>query len=81
MHPVHLSRTFRKHLGKSIGRLIREKRVHHAMLLIEQGRMTLAEIASASGFSDQSHLSRQFKEVVGITPGAFRRDVRPLRRI
>jgi len=80
VHPVHLSRTFRKHCGKSIGRFIREKRVHHAMLLIEQGRMTLAEIASASGFSDQSHLTRGFKEVAGITPGAFRHDVRPPRR-
>ncbi len=80
VHPVHLSRTFRKHYGKSIGRFIKEKRVQHAMLLIEQGRMTLAEIASASGFSDQSHLSRGFKEVVGITPGAFRREVRPPRK-
>ncbi|MDJ0712510.1 MAG: helix-turn-helix transcriptional regulator, partial [Woeseiaceae bacterium] len=69
-----------KHYGKSIGRFIKEKRVQHAMLLIEQGRMTLAEIASASGFSDQSHLSRGFKEVVGITPGAFRREVRPPRK-
>ncbi|MEM8682258.1 MAG: AraC family transcriptional regulator [Pseudomonadota bacterium] len=81
VHPVHLSRTFRNHQGKSIGRFIKEKRVHHAMFLIEQGRMTLAEIASASGFSDQSHFSRRFKEVVGVTPGAFRRDVRPPRRI
>ncbi|MDJ0759423.1 MAG: AraC family transcriptional regulator [Woeseiaceae bacterium] len=81
VHPVHLSRTFRKHYGKSIGSFIKEKRVHHAMLLIEQGRMTLAEVASASGFSDQSHLSRGFKEVIGITPGAFRRDVRPARRM
>ncbi|MDJ0653357.1 MAG: AraC family transcriptional regulator [Xanthomonadales bacterium] len=81
VHPVHLSRTFRQHCGKSVGRFIKEKRVHHAMLLIEQGRMTLAEIASASGFSDQSHLSRGFKQVVGITPGAFRRDVRPPRRM
>ena len=81
VHPVHLGRTFRKHCGKSIGRFIKEKRVHHAMFLIEQGRMTLAEIASASGFSDQSHLSRGFKEIVGITPGAFRRDVRPPRRM
>ena len=80
VHPVHLGRTFRKFYGKSIGRFIKEKRVHHAMLLIERGRMTLAEIASASGFSDQSHFSRGFKEVVGITPGAFRRDVRPPRR-
>ncbi len=81
VHPVHLSRAFRKHCGKSVGRFIKEKRIHHAMLLIEQGRMTLAEIASASGFSDQSHLSRGFKELVGITPGAFRRDVRPPRRM
>lgn len=77
VHPVHLSRTFRKHHGKSIGRYIKEKRVHHAMFLIEQGHMTLAEIADASGFSDQSHFSRGFKDVVGITPGAFRRAVTP----
>jgi len=81
VHPVHLSRTFRKHCGRTIGSFVKEKRVHHAMLLIEQGHMTLAEIASASGFSDQRHLSRGFKEVVGITPGAFRRDVRPPRRM
>lgn len=80
VHPVHLSRTFRKHYGQSIGGFIKEKRVRYAMLLIEQGHMTLTEIASASGFSDQSHLSRGFKEVVGITPGAFRREVRPPRR-
>ncbi len=80
VHPVHLSRTFRKHYGKSIGRFIKEKRVHHAMSLIERNRMTLAEIACASGFADQSHLSRGFKEVAGITPGAFRREVCPPRR-
>ena len=81
VHPVHLCRTFRKHQGTSIGRFIREKRVHHAMVLIQHGRLTLAEIASESGFSDQSHLSRAFKQVLGITPGAFRRNVRPPRRM
>lgn len=74
VHPVHLSRTFRRHHGKTIGSFVKEKRVYHAMVLIEQGRMTLAEIASASGFADQSHLSRVFKRVAGITPGAFRRE-------
>ena len=76
VHPVHLSRTFLKHQGKSIGRFIKEKRVNYATLLIENDRMTLAEIANTSGFSDQSHLSRGFKQVVGITPGAFQRSVR-----
>ena len=75
IHPVHLARTFRKYYGKSIGAFLREKRVHHAMQLIAQNDLSLAEIACASGFSDQSQLTRAFKEIVGITPGAFRREV------
>ena len=72
IHPVHLARVFRQYYGKSVGTFLREKRVHHAMQLIAQDDLSLAEIACASGFSDQSQLTRAFKEIVGITPGAFR---------
>jgi AraC family transcriptional regulator len=33
---------------------------------------SLASIALASGFADQSHFSRRFKELIGLTPSAFR---------
>lgn len=75
IHPVHLARTFRRYYGRSIGTYLREKRVHCAVHLIMQENLSLAEIAYASGFSDQSQLTRAFKEIIGITPGAFRHEV------
>lgn len=75
VHPVHLARTFRKYYGKSIGTYLKEKRVDCAIQLIKQDKLTLSEIAYSSGFSDQSQLTRAFKELAGITPGAFRDEV------
>jgi AraC family transcriptional regulator len=72
VHPVHLARTFRRYYGKSVGTYLKEKRVHRAALLIMQDDLCLAEIAYSSGFSDQSQFTRAFKEIMGITPGAFR---------
>src|ERR1700719_737775 len=34
--------------------------------------LSLSEIALALWFSDQSHMTRQFRQIVGITPGQFR---------
>jgi AraC-like DNA-binding protein len=34
--------------------------------------LSLSEIAYAVGFSDQSHLARHFRQILGVTPGQFR---------
>ena len=47
-------------------------RAEHALRLIRRGE-TLAEAAVASGFADQSHLTRAFVRHYGFTPGAWRR--------
>ncbi|AKQ68241.1 hypothetical protein A176_005153 [Myxococcus hansupus] len=36
----------------------------------------LVEVAALTGFSDQSHLTRHFKRITSITPGAFAQKVR-----
>jgi AraC-like DNA-binding protein len=46
------------------------QRVRHAQALLRQGA-TLASAASESGFCDQSHLSRRFKRLCGMTPGQY----------
>jgi len=72
VHPVHLARSFRRYFGITVGEMIRQLRVEHAKSAIRGGR-PLAAAALEAGFADQSHLTRTFRAVTGLTPGAFRR--------
>lgn len=72
VHPVHLSREFRKHYDCTIGEYLRKLRVEHASRLLANTDTTLSEIALTCGFADQSHFSATFKRTMGITPARFR---------
>lgn len=71
MSPFHFSRTFRKALGSAPHRYVVQARVDHAKRLLE-GNASLAEIADAAGFSDQSHMSRVFRRFTGQSPKQYR---------
>ncbi len=75
VHPVHLAAVFRKFHNQTIGEYVRERRVGHAAKLLLNRDLPLSEIALISGFSDQSHFTRVFKRVTGVTPGAFRKNL------
>jgi AraC-like DNA-binding protein/quercetin dioxygenase-like cupin family protein len=47
-----------------------QRRTQHARRLVSSG-MALANVAAASGFADQSHMTRSFVRSFGLTPGAF----------
>jgi AraC family transcriptional regulator len=72
VHPVHLSREFRKHYQSTIGEFIRKRRIEHACKLLVGSGIALSEIALACGFSDQSHFCAMFKGHTGLTPAKFR---------
>lgn len=72
VHPVHLAAVFRRFHGQTIGEYLQNLRVRHASRLILENRLPLADVAAESGFADQSHLTRTFKRITGMTPGAFR---------
>jgi AraC family transcriptional regulator len=74
LHPAHLSRAFKQHMGCSVGEYSRQSRVSRARLLLRESTLGLAEIAAECGFADQAHFSRVFKRLVGSTPLRFRRD-------
>jgi transcriptional regulator GlxA family with amidase domain len=40
--------------------------------MLTHSDLSLSDIAYAVGFADQSHLSRHFRQTLGITPGRFR---------
>jgi AraC family transcriptional regulator len=72
VHPVHLSREFHKHYQMTIGEYIRKRRIEHASELLSHSELSLAEIASTCGFSDQSHFCALFRKHCGMTPAKFR---------
>ncbi len=72
VHPVHLSREFRKHYQSTIGEYIRKRRIEHASHLLANTSTPLSEIALTCGFSDQSHFCAMFKSHTGLTPAKFR---------
>ena len=73
VHPVHLARRFRRHFDTTPGDYLRRCRLDRARSLLRRSQASLADIASATGFTDQSHFTNAFRKTFGISPGAFRR--------
>jgi AraC-like DNA-binding protein len=66
-----LARQFRARLGTSPYRYLTMRRLDRARRLMRAGD-SLADAALASGFADQSHMTRQFKRAYGLSPGRWR---------
>jgi AraC family transcriptional regulator len=72
VHPTHLARTFKKHYRITVGEYLRRLRLDWATRQLSETEASIAEIASAAGFYDQSHFSHLFKQHTGFTPAEFR---------
>lgn len=70
LSPFHLIRVFRDRVGVPPHEYQTQVRVTHAGKLIRNGR-SISEAALETGFFDQSHLSRNFKRITGMTPGFY----------
>jgi AraC family transcriptional regulator len=68
----HFNRQFRRLYRMGAAQYIRRLRLEWAAERLRKADESLAEIASAAGFADQSHFTRRFKRQFGTTPAAFR---------
>jgi transcriptional regulator GlxA family with amidase domain len=81
----HFARAFRQSLGIPPHNYIVQRRVEHAQRLLRNTNLPLSEIAIEAGFTDQSHLARHFRTIIGVSPGLARHrlrtgpDILPLR--
>lgn len=73
VHPVSVSRAFRRHYGVTVTEYRRRERVRRAAAAIERASRPLSSIAYATGHADQPHLCREFRRLTGLTPTEFRR--------
>jgi len=71
LSPFHFARVFRRATGMPPHTWLMQQRIARARALLQEGCLPL-EVATQLGFADQSHLSRQFKQVYGVGPRAYR---------
>ena len=69
----HFSRAFRRSTGAAPHNWLLTRRVDLAKEKLRDDRLSLLDVALACGFADQSHLTRVFTRMVGVSPGAWRR--------
>jgi AraC family transcriptional regulator len=76
VHPVHLSRTFRRRFHRTVADYVRSLRLDWSARQLATGEEPLCAIALRAGFADQSHFGRVFKQHTGMTPARYRRSLR-----
>ena len=75
LSPNYLSSLFRKQLHCTFREQLCRIRVEESKSLLLNTEYSLADIALAMGFADQSYYCKSFKRIVGIPPGRFRQSV------
>lgn len=68
LSPRMLQRLFKTYVGLSPKLLIRKYRLHKALEQLDNANIDVFDIVAQLGYTDQSHLIRDFKDVVGVTP-------------
>jgi AraC family transcriptional regulator len=72
----HFSHAFRRTLGVAPHKWLIKQRVALSKEKLSDDGLSLSDVATECGFSDQSHLTRVFTQTVGVSPGAWRRAVK-----
>ena len=76
LSPYYLLRAFSAEVGMPPHSYLENVRIRNAQRLIEIGK-PLAEVAIEVGYSSQSHMTRRFKKIIGVTPGQYAAQVQP----
>lgn len=73
--PYYLLRAFQAEVGMPPYSYLESMRIRHTQRLIKAGK-PLADVAAEVGFSSQSHMTRQFKKIIGVTPGQYAQHIK-----
>jgi len=72
MSPFHFGRMFKQSMGISPHQYVIQQRLERAKHLLKHSDQAIIDIALECGFNSHSHLSKQFRKVMGVTPRIFR---------
>jgi AraC-like DNA-binding protein len=76
LSPFHFARAFKLSTGLPPHRYQIGRRIERAMAMLAATDLAIADVAAAVGYADHAHFTRMFRQHVGTTPAAFRRERR-----
>jgi AraC family transcriptional regulator len=77
LSPSRFTRVFRQEVGLSPHQYVIRARIEQAKHLLQSAKeLSIGDVAHQVGFADQSHLTRHFKQIVGVTPKVILQDSR-----
>lgn len=77
LSPGHFARKFRSSTGTSLHRFICQRRILASLELLKRQSQPLSRVALDLGFASQSHFTRSFSALTGMTPAKYRKQFRP----
>src|SRR5437773_9216814 len=77
--PAHFSRSFRVVFGETPHRYLQRRRLERSMFLLRETDRSVTEICLDVGFTSLGTFSRTFRDIVGVSPIAYRRGSAPVR--
>ena len=75
VNPSYLSTLFKKETGSTLTEYVNQKRIEHAVFLLNSSNLQIQMIAQYSGITDVNYFTKTFKKIIGITPKEYRNRV------
>ena len=75
VNPSYLSTLFKKETGSTLTEYVNQKRIEHAVFLLNTSNMQIQMIAQYSGIADVNYFTKTFKKIIGITPKEYRDNI------
>ncbi len=72
VNPSYLSTLFKKETGSTLTEYVNQKRIEHAVFLLNTTNLQIQMIAQYSGIADVNYFTKTFKKIIGITPKEYR---------
>lgn len=72
VNPSYLSTLFKKETGSTLTEYVNQKRIEHAVFLLNSTSLQIQMIAQYSGITDVNYFTKTFKKIIGITPKEYR---------
>ena len=73
LSPSYFSRLFKAETGRTFSEYLQALRIEQAKSFLRRKDCSMTDIAEQTGFFDQSHFIKSFKQATGVTPGLYRR--------